>query len=197
MGAPKPGHGQCRKRKLKGAHTSHNLVEKRYRANLNQKILDLKAAVPSLQFSGSSSREKSQDLEGNQDTQKIHKATILDKAIEYIHELETRNRLLEKNILFMEHHIESNKHEKQVHLAQGGADEQNSNVEEEQTVSVLAAHPINGMIQVPTEFQKLHSHHSGSLYIKSTLCDHDLVYGKYDQQNNSALRNLHVGSLAL
>ena len=198
MDAPEPRHRQYRnRRKSKRAHASHNLVEKRYRANLNQKIVDLQAVVPSLYSSGSSSGEKPRKSEGTQDPQKIPKATVLNRAIEYIHELETRNRLLEKNMLVMEHHIESTKIDKQVHLDQGAVGGQVNDVGKEQALNVRTTHQVEGMIQVPLEIQKLHSQHPGSLYIKSVLCDYDLVRGQYHEQDESSLRSLHLGSLAL
>lgn len=76
----------------------HNVIEKRYRANLNEKIGELRDSVPSLRV-----LKKTQDLGGSEDdnldglvpTNKLNKASILTKAVEYIKHLEIRNKRLE------------------------------------------------------------------------------------------------------
>ena len=70
---------------------SHSIVEKRYRANLNEKIADLRRSIPSLRNAASTSAET-----GDPSTAPKHnKSTILTKAIEYIHHLEQRITYLE------------------------------------------------------------------------------------------------------
>ena len=79
---------------------SHNAIEKRYRANLNQKITALKDAVPSLRKLSATPVE---ELDGPSSAQKLNKATVLSKAIEYIQHLESRNqRLEEENAILRE-----------------------------------------------------------------------------------------------
>jgi hypothetical protein len=79
----------------------HNVIEKRYRANLNEKIGELRDSVPSLRV-----LKKTQDgeqlagsdddnLDGLVPTNKLNKASVLTKAVEYIKHLETRNKRLE------------------------------------------------------------------------------------------------------
>jgi len=70
---------------------SHSLVEKRYRSNINDKIAELRESVPSLRDSLLSPAES----RGPAAALKHNKATILTKAIEYIHVLERRNAYLE------------------------------------------------------------------------------------------------------
>ncbi|QKX56840.1 uncharacterized protein TRUGW13939_03947 [Talaromyces rugulosus] len=76
---------------------SHNVIEKRYRANLNDKISELRDSVPSLRAlskpgnGGSPSVDDDVTL-GN----KLNKASILSKATEYIRHLELRNQRLEE-----------------------------------------------------------------------------------------------------
>lgn len=72
--------------------TTHNMIEKRYRNNLNDKIAALRDAVPSLRNVGRKVSEvennDNEDLEGLVPAHKLNKATVLAKATEYIHHLE-------------------------------------------------------------------------------------------------------------
>ncbi|CAI6098009.1 unnamed protein product [Clonostachys chloroleuca] len=83
--------------------TSHNMIEKRYRNNLNDKIAALRDAVPSLRIMSKSARgedttEDRQELHGLTPAHKLNKATVLSKATEYIRHLEKRyTRLQEEN----------------------------------------------------------------------------------------------------
>lgn len=75
--------------------TSHNVIEKRYRNNLNDKIQELRDSVPSLRaMSRPNGKENddSEDLEGLTPAHKLNKATVLAKATEYIKHLEKRNK---------------------------------------------------------------------------------------------------------
>lgn len=80
--------------------TAHNVVEKRYRNNLNNKIAALRDSVPSLRTAAKencSDRESAEsDLGGQNEPKRFNKATILSKAIEYISQLEKRTESLSK-----------------------------------------------------------------------------------------------------
>lgn len=82
------------------------MIEKRYRTNLNDKIVALRDAVPSLRVMA---HRLGHDVEGLDEhdlmaeaesmgrltpPQKLNKATVLSKATEYIAHLESNNEIL-------------------------------------------------------------------------------------------------------
>ncbi|RDA93921.1 hypothetical protein CP533_4545 [Ophiocordyceps camponoti-saundersi (nom. inval.)] len=83
--------------------TAHNMIEKRYRTNINDKIAALRDCVPSLRIMSKSARgedttEDRQELHGLTPAHKLNKATVFTKATEYIRHLEKRNsRLSDEN----------------------------------------------------------------------------------------------------
>lgn len=84
------GHGGKKEK------SSHNMIEKRYRTNINDKIKALRDSVPALRVLVESGDDDFDDLEGLQPAKKLNKATILSKATEYIKHLETKNEWLKK-----------------------------------------------------------------------------------------------------
>ncbi|KAL6946498.1 hypothetical protein ACO0RG_000651 [Hanseniaspora osmophila] len=86
-----------RKKKEK---VSHNIIEKKYRNNINEKILTFRNIVPTLRVSHKRERGDlilENDyflLEGLEPAKKLNKATILAKTIEYIEHLETKCEIL-------------------------------------------------------------------------------------------------------
>ena len=75
--------------------TSHNVIEKRYRNNLNDKIVELRNSVPSLRAMGRSNKgDGTEDLGGLTPAHKLNKATVMAKATEYIKHLEKRNKTM-------------------------------------------------------------------------------------------------------
>ncbi|KAL1876147.1 Clr6 histone deacetylase associated PHD protein-2 Cph2 [Paecilomyces lecythidis] len=86
-------------KKLPSKKRSHNVIEKRYRANLNEKIAELRDSVPSLRVlskQSNGSTPEDDDAEGVTPANKLNKASILSKATEYIHHLELRNKRLDE-----------------------------------------------------------------------------------------------------
>jgi hypothetical protein len=83
-------------KKMPAKKRAHNVIEKRYRANLNDKIAELRDSVPSLRPAKNSNGSPDEDEEeGANAASKLNKASILSKATEYIKHLETRNKRLE------------------------------------------------------------------------------------------------------
>lgn len=78
--------------------TSHNVIEKRYRNNLNDKIVELRNSVPSLRAMGRPNGGDDEDLEGLTPAHKLNKATVMGKATEYIRHLEKRNKTMQEEI---------------------------------------------------------------------------------------------------
>lgn len=85
-------------KKMPTKKRAHNVVEKRYRANLNDKIAELRDSVPSLRASSKSNNSTlldDEDGDGVTPASKLNKASVLSKATDYIRHLEIRNRRLE------------------------------------------------------------------------------------------------------
>ncbi|UPX17461.1 Clr6 histone deacetylase associated PHD protein-2 Cph2 [Ascochyta rabiei] len=91
--------------------TAHNMIEKRYRTNLNDKIAALRDSVPSLRVmsrpNGTDEDDDPEDLEGLTPAHKLNKATVLSKATEYIRHLEKRNKRLADEVATLKGRIES------------------------------------------------------------------------------------------
>ncbi|AMD19861.1 HCL290Cp [Eremothecium sinecaudum] len=92
------GTGKVMKPKPK--RMSHNVIEKKYRTNINDKILQLREIVPALRVAakieeGSTvTEEDCIQLDGLEPARKLNKASILIKTIEYIKHLEGKCSVL-------------------------------------------------------------------------------------------------------
>ncbi|KAG7714370.1 hypothetical protein KL949_004470 [Ogataea haglerorum] len=93
--------------KVKKERHSHNVVEKKYRMNINNKILELRNAVPSLRAASGDKRIAPQDLDGLSPALKLNKANILAKATEYIRHLESKNAYLMNEIHMLRSSLDS------------------------------------------------------------------------------------------
>ncbi|KAK9385679.1 hypothetical protein V1515DRAFT_607546 [Lipomyces mesembrius] len=92
-----PEHGTKGGKITKPKKTAHNMIEKRYRNNLNDKIAALRDCVPALRCAVTGSfDDEVEDLDGLTPANKLNKATVLTKAMEYIIHLQQRNAQLQR-----------------------------------------------------------------------------------------------------
>lgn len=89
----------------KKSKVSHNMIEKKYRTNINSKILELRDAVPTLRIATGKHDVRVADLEGLVPASKLNKASVLTKATEYIKHLEQKNKSLSSQILLLQSRI--------------------------------------------------------------------------------------------
>lgn len=106
------GHAAKKDKPAPMKKTAHNMIEKRYRTNLNDKIAALRDSVPSLRVmsrpnGGNEEDDDPEDLEGLTPAHKLNKATVLSKATEYIRHLEKRNKRLVEEINTLKSRMDS------------------------------------------------------------------------------------------
>lgn len=179
----------------------HNIIEKRYRANLNEKIAELRDSVPSLRISkkpkgrdGSSADSDEDALDGLTPSNKLNKASILTKAVEYIRHLEFRTKRLEEENKSLKERLET----LDKVIAQGGHDAQRAAAFTSDTVIEEApvtsnehsptsepdrtpSNPPQGLIPVPDSWRRMRQsqpqEHYGHIY--DTPSDRSKFMGKW------------------
>ncbi len=190
----------------------HNIIEKRYRANLNEKIAELRDSVPSLRTTkkakakdGSGDESDDDNLEGLAASNKLNKASILTKAVEYIRHLEFRTKRLEDENYSLKERLET----LDKVIAQGGHDSErataftsNTLIEESRLgagdsgrqpvadAQDTTSSPVEGLIPVPDSWRRLRENQSQAHYGHV-----------YDSSSRSAFRGkwptrIMLGSLA-
>ncbi|CAH6718318.1 serine-rich protein Tye7p [[Candida] jaroonii] len=86
-----------RKKLTTSQKAAHNIIEKKYRININTKIEGLQRLIPWLTGEETGFRTTNCKIQ-NEDCKKLNKSLILDKAIEYIQFLQiNESRILEEN----------------------------------------------------------------------------------------------------
>lgn len=91
--------------KPKRPKISHNVIERKYRTNINTKILELRDSVPTL-LAAARKDSSVTDLDGLEPASKLNKASVLTKAKEYIKHLESKNKDLSTKISTLQDLIE-------------------------------------------------------------------------------------------
>jgi hypothetical protein len=176
----------------------HNIIEKRYRANLNEKIAELRDSVPSLRFAQKTkvrdtAESDEDDLDGLAPSNKLNKASILTKAVEYIRHLEFRTKRLEEENKSLKDRLET----LDKVIAEGGNDAQRASaftsdvIIEESTPSGTEAtntepadeliKPAQGLIGLPDSWKRLRQSQSQDHYghIYQTSAERSRFKGKW------------------
>ena len=208
--AAKAGKGQPVKK------TAHNMIEKRYRNNLNDKIAALRDSVPSLRVmsrvNGNGEEEDDpEDLEGLTPAHKLNKATVLSKATEYIRHLEKRNKRLQDEVVALKSRVDS--YEKlaisgSMALHSGVGTPDGNRYQEDPfapPTGIPISGPPQGLIPVPESMASLHrgippQQHYAPAYptytsagSRSGLSGPPLINGR---RSSGMMGKLMVGSLA-
>ena len=157
-------------RQPRGQKISHNVIEKRYRSNLNDKIAKLRDSVPELRVAQPTVKRRPQKpVDSNSDASgdegqglKFNKATVLVKATEYIQQLERHNQRLLQEVSTLKNRFGSGKPLAPAAMTTGFATAtyimpQTSTLpvgDKSSTESSGKTEPA-GLIKVPADIQKL------------------------------------------
>ncbi|KAJ5925527.1 hypothetical protein N7454_008166 [Penicillium verhagenii] len=190
-------------KKMPAKKRAHNVIEKRYRANLNEKIAELRDSVPSLRTTKNNngdSNEDDEDAEGAQSASKLNKASILSKATEYIKHLEIRNKRLEDENTALKNRL------RQVDKAAdqavtsaasvsspsnyGASSDSNAGTSpsvfsqpeeiDSSSPGASASHPPEGLIKVPDAFKRMREEGKKGIFAESYMKSSPRVTGVSD-----------------
>ena len=191
---------------------AHNMVEKRYRVNLNDKITALRNSVPSLRARNPQPRNSTISNDPSSTTTSLKKAQILTKAIEYISQLESHVRTLTNENTSLKARLSGTKKVSTL-------SEQSVNISSEASASIgLVGGSVStsttpgttpsidpqGMIQVPEAMKKLRMNQSQPHYeVHWGLSGADLLSqemeksgGTKGKADGGLMQKSMVGSLA-
>lgn len=177
-------------KKMPAKKRAHNVIEKRYRANLNEKIAELRDSVPSLRATRNAngdSNEDEEDADGSTPANKLNKASILSKATEYIKHLEIRNKRLEDENTALKNRLRqvdkaadqavtssasvSSPSNYTASSDSGTSPSVFSNHEEISEASPASTNPPEGLIKVPDAFRRMREEgaKSGGIFSQSYI----------------------------
>lgn len=187
---------------------SHNIVERRYRTNINDKIAALKDSIPSLR----GPKESESQSTSNPGPPKLNKATVLSTAVDYIQSLEKDKHRLENEISELKaqlraaqepgHHVEEPNKSLPVDSNTGSPEgSQNSTCTSTGSSTWSNA---QGMIEVPEDMRRLRSatmqnHQAEASYLeyRSVSTDHmALSIGENATKQAKLMGKLVIGSFA-
>jgi hypothetical protein len=191
----------------------HNMVERRYRNNLNEKIAALRDSVPSLRVR----KTFAQDVDGTEigdaressdSAQKLNKGSILSKATEYINHLELRARRLDEENLALKtrlRHLE--KLIEQRDMTAAPIEPKATSDKTDKTLRDGLASPApdppttrpsspHGLIPVPESFRRMRRTSPQPHYADSYIRDLDGEDVKEGKPHGKFMNRLMIGSLA-
>jgi hypothetical protein len=197
----------------RGAKRPHNMVERRYRNNLNEKIAALRDSVPSLRIKKAPPPNTDEAEGGNEDedsSQKLNKGSILAKATEYISHLELRARRLDEENVALKtrlRNLEKLLQQKDMNTtpadpvkSSGKTDQKITEEQTTGTASAVADRPSSpkGLIPVPESFRRLRMTSTQPHYAESYIRDqsHDGEDVKEGKPHGKFMNRLMIGSLA-
>lgn len=146
---------------------AHNVIEKKYRNNLNDKISALRDSVPSLRAKarsvlGIEDKEDQPELDGLTPAHKLNKGIVLSKATEYIGHLEGRSRRLETEnsslkarIAALEVAVASRPVKIEESPTAPGEASSTRPVAETEAYEDIKYEDVKGMIKVPEDFARM------------------------------------------
>lgn len=187
-------------RKVPSKKRAHNVIEKRYRANLNDKIAELRDSVPSLRAFAKQTNGgglDDDDGDGVAPANKLNKASILSKATDYIRHLEIRNKRLEEENTALKNRLRefdkavdqnvtsaasvSSPSNCTVSTESRGSSSPSvfSNPDDVSESSPTSAYPPEGLIKVPDAFKRMREASRQGAYSESYIqCNRDNSYAQ-------------------
>ena len=150
------------KRKPLPGPRSHNIVERRYRTNINQRIAALRDSIPSLRAAKETEPDPGPFREPI--IHKLNKATVLSTAVDYIQNLEKDKRRLEDEISQLRARLRVAQEpakiveepDNNVNVESNASSPDGSQVSTcTSTGSSTFSNPAKGMIEVPEDIRRL------------------------------------------